>query len=250
MSGHSKWSTIKHKKGKEDAKRGKIFSKLTKEITVAARLGGGNPNLNSRLRVAIQAAKAENMPKETIEKAIKKGTGELPGVSYEEVVYEGYGSGGVAVLVETLTDNKNRATADIRHIFSKNNGTLGEAGCVSWMFEKKGMIVLPKDEVDEDKLMEVALECEVLDVNDVADDNVFEVYVNPSDLERVKKAFEENNLKYVLAEVSMIPQGYVKLEGKGAEQMLRLMEELEDSEEVQRVYANFDIPKKLMEELI
>lgn len=247
MSGHSKWSTIKHKKGKEDARRGKIFTKLIKEITIAARMGGGDPNGNPRLRSAILAAKAENMPKENIERAIKKGTGELPGVSYEEATFEGYGPGGVAVLVEILSDNRKRTVADIRHIFSKNAGNLGEAGCVSWMFDKKGLIVFEKDKVDEEKLMELALEAGAQDVQET--DKEYEVITEPADFERLKKQLDAAKLTPTYAEISMVPQSTVRLTGKEAQQMLRLMESLEDSEDVQHVYANFDIPDEELEQL-
>ncbi len=247
MSGHSKWSTIKHKKGKEDARRGKIFTKIIKEITIAARMGGGDQTGNPRLRSAIQAAKAENMPKENIERAIKKGTGELPGVSYEEATFEGYGPGGVAVLVEILSDNRKRTVADIRHIFSKNAGNLGEAGCVSWMFDKKGLIVFEKDKVDEEKLMDLALEAGAQDVQET--DKEYEVITEPADFERVKKQLDEAKLTPTYAEISMVPQSTVRLTGKEAQQMLRLMENLEDSEDVQHVYANFDIPDEELEQL-
>ncbi len=247
MSGHSKWSTIKRKKGAADAKRGKIFTKLIREIMVAARLGGGDINSNPRLRSAVLAAKAENMPKENIERAIKKGTGELEGTHYEDLIYEGYGPGGVAMMVEVLTDNKNRTVADIRHIFSKHNGSLGESGCVSWMFEKKGLILIDKNGVDEDRLIEVALEKGALDVKDTGKD--FEVTTPPSQFEEVKKALEEAGFKLTIAEVTMVPQTTVKLSGKEAEQMLKLMEGLEDSDDVQKVYANFDISDEEMERL-
>ncbi|MBM4331443.1 MAG: YebC/PmpR family DNA-binding transcriptional regulator [Deltaproteobacteria bacterium] len=247
MSGHSKWSTIKHKKGKEDARRGKIFTKLIKEITVAARMGGGDPNGNPRLRSAIQAAKIENMPKENIERAIKKGTGELPGVSYEEANFEGYGPGGVAILVEILSDNRKRTVAEIRHIFSKNAGNLGEAGCVSWMFDKKGLIVFEKGKVDEEKLMDLALEGGAQDVRET--DKEYEVITGPADFEQVKKHLEAAKLIPTYAEISMVPQSTVRLTGKEAQQMLRLMESLEDSEDVQHVYANFDISDEELEQI-
>jgi YebC/PmpR family DNA-binding regulatory protein len=247
MSGHSKWSTIKRKKGAADAKRGKIFTKLIREIMVAARLGGGDINSNPRLRNAVLAAKAENMPKENIERAIKKGTGELEGAHYEDLIYEGYGPGGVAMMLEVLTDNKNRTVADVRHIFSKYNGSLGEAGCVSWMFEKKGLILIDKSSADEDKLIEVALDAGALDVKDTGKD--FEVTTDPSNFEKVRKAIEDAGFKYNYAEVTMIPQTTVKLTGKEAEQMLKLMEGLEDSDDVQKVYANFDISDEEMERL-
>ena len=245
MSGHSKWSTIKHKKGAADAKRGKIFTRLIKEITVAARLGGGDPASNPRLRSAIQAAKAENMPKENIERGIKKGTGELEGVSYEEVNYEGYGPGGVALLVNCLTDNKNRTVADLKHIFDRHGGSLGEPGCVAWMFEKKGLIVSERGKVDEEKLLELALDAGAEDVNE--EETEFEVITSPSDFDAVKKAFDNSALAYHIAEIDMIPQNTVKLEGKKAEQMLKMMEALEDNDDISQVYANFDIPDDVME---
>ena len=246
MSGHSKWSSIKHKKGAADAKRGKIFTKLIKEITVAARMGGsGDPDMNPRLRTAIQAAKSENMPKDNIERAIKKGTGELEGVSYEESIYEGYGPGGAAVLIESLTDNKNRAVADIRHIFAKNGGNLGENGCVAWIFDKKGYINIEKDGVDEDTLMEVALEAGAEDIRD--DGTSFEVITAPEDFETVKQAVESSAFPFQVAEVTMLPQNTTNLEGKEAEQMVRLMEALDDCEDVQKVYTNADIPDEIVE---
>jgi YebC/PmpR family DNA-binding regulatory protein len=247
MSGHSKWSTIKHKKGAADAKRGKTFTKLIKEITVAARAGGGDPGGNPRLRSAITAAKAENMPKDNIDRAVKKGTGELPGVSYEEATFEGYGPGGVAVLVAILSDNRNRTVAEIRHIFSKNAGNLGETGCVSWMFGKKGLIVFEKEKVDEEKVMNVALDAGAQDVRET--DKEFEVVCDPSDFENVKKQLEQAELNPLLAEVTMVPQTTIRLAGKEAQQMIRLMESLEDSDDVQHVYANFDIPDSEMEQL-
>jgi YebC/PmpR family DNA-binding regulatory protein len=247
MSGHSKWSTIKHKKGAADARRGKIFTKLIKEITVAARTGSGDPAGNPRLRSAIAAAKAENMPKDNIDRAIKKGTGELPGVSYEEATFEGYGPGGVAILVEILTDNRKRTVADIRHIFSKNAGNLGEAGCVGWMFDKKGLMLLDKQSVDEEKLINAALEAGALDVQE--SEKEFEVTTEPSQFEQVKKKIEESGLRPSYAEITMVPQSTVRLTGKEAQQMLRLMEGLEDSEDVQHVFANFDIPDEEMEKL-
>jgi len=240
MSGHSKWSSIKHKKGAADAKRGKIFTKLIREITTAARIGGGDPEANSRLRVAIAQAKAENMPKDNIEKAIKKGTsvGE-GGENYEEQMYEGYGPGGTAVLVATLTDNKKRTTAEIRHAFSRLNGNLAEPGAVAWQFQKKGLITFEKTSVDEDRLMELALEAGAEDISDAGDE--MEVYTDLAGFEKVKKAFDDAGLKYIGAEISMVPQATVKLEGKHAETMLKLIDALEDSDDVQHVYANFDI---------
>lgn len=247
MSGHSKWSSIKHKKGAADAKRGKIFSKLIKEITVASRLGGGDPDGNPRLRTAISAAKAENMPKDNIERAIKKGTGELEGVSYEEASYEGYGPGGVAVLVDCLTDNRNRAVADVKHLFERNGGTLGEPGCVAWMFEQKGLIVFDVDKVDEEQLLELALEAGAEDVKE--EETEFNVITDPSDFESVKKAFDDAGLSYTFSEVTMIPKNTVKVEGKKAQQMVNLMQALEDNDDVSNVYANFDISDEVLEAL-
>ena len=247
MSGHSKWSTIKRKKGATDARRGKIFTKLIKEVTVAARFGGGDADANPRLRTAIAAAKAENMPKDNIERAVKKGTGELEGVAYEEVHYEGYGPGGAAVLVESLTDNKNRTVADVRYVFSKSGGSLGEAGCVAWMFGKKGLFVFEKESVDEETLMEVTLDAGAEDIRD--EEGTFEVITSVEDFEAVKKTLDEKGMGYSLAEITMVPQTTVNLEGKEAEQMLRLMDALEDSDDVQRVYSNFDISDKTLEEL-
>jgi len=244
MSGHSKWSTIKHKKGATDAKRGKIFTKLIKEITVAARTGGGDPAANPRLRTAIIAAKAENMPKDNMDRAIKKGTGELEGVSYEEIVYEGYGPGGAAVLVDSLTDNKNRAVADIRHIFSKAGGNLGENGCVSYLFEKKGYFVIDKSAVEEEMLMEVALEAGAEDVRE--DESNFEVISDPSDFEAIKTAIDEAGVPCVESEISMLPSTTVSLTGKPAEQMIRLMEALDDCDDVQKSYTNADIPEEMV----
>ena len=245
MSGHNKWSSIKHKKGAADAKRGKIFTKLIKEITVAARLGGGDIMGNPRLRAAIQAAKAENMPKDNIERGIKKGTGELEGVSYEEVNYEGYGPGGVAILVECLTDNKNRTVADLKYIFDRHAGNLGEPGCVAWMFEKKGLIIFNNDKVDEEQLLDVALDAGADDVKEEGGE--FEVIIEPSIFEEVKKNFDENSLEYNFSEISMVPQNTIKMEGKKAQQMLNLIESLEDNDDVSHVYANFDIPDEVME---
>jgi len=247
MSGHSKWSSIKHKKGIADARKGKIFTKLIREITVAARLGGSDPSGNPRLRAAIAAAKAENMPKENIERAIKKGTGELEGAAYEEASYEGYGPGGVAVLVDCLTDNRNRTVAEVKHLFERHGGSLGEPGCVAWLFEKKGLIVVEKDKVNEEKLLDVALEAGAEDVRE--GDSEFEVITEPSDFETVKKAIEDDGIPYSVAEISMIPKNTVKLDGKKAQQMLSLMQALEDNDDVSHVYANFDIPDDVMEAL-
>jgi YebC/PmpR family DNA-binding regulatory protein len=247
MSGHNKWSTIKHKKGAADAKRGKIFTKLIKEITVAAKLGGGDPAGNPRLRTAVDKAKAENMPKDNIDRAIKKGTGELEGVTYEETTYEGYGPGGVAVLVEVMTDNRNRTVSDVRSIFSKCNGNMGESGCVAWMFDQKGLIVFSED-TDFEKLFEAALEAGADDVTDEGEQ--IEVMTDPAGFIEVREALEKAGFKYESAEITMIPQTMVKLEGKQAESMLKLMDRLEDNDDVQNVYANFDISQEEMENLM
>jgi len=248
MSGHSKWSTIRHKKAAADAKRGKVFTKLIKEITIAARIGGGDPDANPRLRTAIADAKAENMPKDNIDRAIKKGAGELEGVSYEEVNYEGYGPGGVAILVEVMTDNRNRAASDVRFIFSKNGGSLGEAGCVAWMFSKKGTIVFNKDQASEEELMEIALEVGAEDVEDQEDQ--YQVTTAWEDFEAVKNAFDEKQMQYEMAEVAMVPQTTVAIEdGKTAQQLLNLMNSLDDCEDVQNAYANFDIPDEILNEV-
>jgi YebC/PmpR family DNA-binding regulatory protein len=247
MSGHSKWSTIKRKKGAADAKKGKIFTRLIKEIAMAARSGGADPDGNARLRQAIMAAKEENMPKDNIDRAIKKATGGADAVTYEEVTYEGYGPGGVAVLVEAMTDNKNRTVAEIRHIFSKYGGNLGENGCVSWIFEKKGSIVFEKKAVNEDTLMELALEVGAEDVRE--EENELEVITDPVAFEAVRKALAENGLKYAEARISMVPQNTIKLDAPKAEQMLKFMEKIEDNDDVQNVYANFDIADEIMEKL-
>jgi YebC/PmpR family DNA-binding regulatory protein len=247
MSGHNKWSTIKHKKGAADAKRGKVFTKIIKEITVAAKMGGADPLGNPRLRTAIDKAKAENMPKDNIERAIKKGSGDMDGVTYEETTYEGHGPGGAAVLVEVMTDNRNRTVSDVRSIFTKCNGNMGEAGCVSWMFAKKGLIVFSKQN-DFDKLFEAALEAGADDVVD--EDEQIEVLTDPSSFIEVREALENAGFKYESAEVTMIPQTMVKLEGKQAETMLKLMDRLEDNDDVQNVYANFDISQEEMERMM
>jgi YebC/PmpR family DNA-binding regulatory protein len=247
MSGHSKWSSIKHKKGATDAKRGKIFTKLIKEITVAARMGGGDSDANPRLRAAIAAAKSENMPKDNIERAVKKGTGELEGVNYEESTYEGYGPGGAAVFIESVTDNKNRAVADIRHIFSKNGGNLGENGCVAWMFDKKGYIAVNKNAVDEDSLMETAIEAGAEDVRE--DNGSFEIITETDDFESVKTAIDKASIAFIDAEITMLPQSTTNLEGKQALQMVKLMEALDDCEDVQKVYTNADIPEEIVNNL-
>jgi len=247
VSGHSKWSTIKRKKGATDAKRGKIFTRLAKEIIVAAKIGGGDPAANPRLRTAIAGAKSENMPKDNIEKAIKKGTGDIEGVNYEEYTYEGYGPGGVAILVDTMTDNKNRTLPEVRATFNKNNGNLGEAGSVAWMFETKGIITVDADETDEDTLMETALEAGADDM--VNDDGIYEVYSEPSAFEDVRSAIEKAGIKMLSAEITKRPTNSIKLEGKEAEQILRLVDRLEDLDDVQKVHANFDISAEILESL-
>ncbi|MCL2760435.1 MAG: YebC/PmpR family DNA-binding transcriptional regulator [Desulfuromonadales bacterium] len=247
MSGHNKWSTIKHKKGAADAKRGKIFTKLIKEISIAAKLGGGDISANPRLRTAVDKAKSENMPKDNIERAIKKGAGGMEGVNYEEVMYEGYGPGGVAVLVEVLTDNRNRTVSEVRSVFTKCNGNMGEAGCVAWMFDKKGLIVYPQN-TDFEKLFETAIEAGAEDVSE--EDEQIEVTTEISNFLEIRDALENAGLKYDSAEITMIPQTLVKLEGKQAESMLRMIERLEDNDDVQNVYANFDISMEEMEKLM
>jgi YebC/PmpR family DNA-binding regulatory protein len=244
MSGHNKWSTIKHKKAATDAKRGKIFTKLIKEITVAARMGGGDANANPRLRLALINARTENMPKENVERAIKKGTGELEGVSYEEVTYEGYGPGGAAVMVESLTDNKNRTVAEVRHCFTKCGGNLAAAGGVAYLFEKKGDITVAKSAADEDRLMETALEAGAEDVRD--EEDAWEVICAPADFEAVRGAIEAAGIAIAEAEITMLPASYIALEGKEAEQMVRLMDMLEDNDDVQKVYTNADIPEEMV----
>jgi YebC/PmpR family DNA-binding regulatory protein len=239
MSGHSKWHTIKHKKGAADAKRGRVFTKIIKEITVAARVGGGDPNGNPRLRTVLAAAKAANMPKDNIDKAIKKGTGELSGVSYDEVSYEGYGPGGVAMFVQTLTDNKNRTLPEIRHLFSKFGGNLGESNCVGWMFEKKGYLVVAKAAANEDTLMEVVIEAGGDDVRDDGDN--WEVFTPTDRLEQVREAITAKGITVATAELSMVPKNTVKVEGKNAQRVLSMMEGLEEHDDVQNVWANFDI---------
>jgi len=246
VSGHSKWSTIKRKKGAIDAKRGKIFTKLIKEITVAARMGGGDIDANPRLRTAVLAAKTENMPKDNIERAIKKGTGGLEGVSYEEILYEGYGPGGVAVLVETMTDNKNRTVADVRHFFAKSGGNLGESGCVGWMFDKKGVITVDKGAIAEDQLLELALEAGAQDM--VEEDSTFQVLTAPEDLNGVVESLSKANVACVEAAISMVPKNTIEVnEEKTARSLLKLLENLEDHDDVQKVHANFDIADELME---
>ncbi len=239
MSGHSKWHTIKHKKGALDAKRGKLFTKLIKEITVAARTGGGDPDANARLRKAVADAKGANMPNDTIDRAIKRGTGELEGVNYEEITYEGYGPGGVAIMVDSMTDNRNRTVAEIRHLFSKNGGNLGASGSVSYLFNKKGYIVVDKGDRSEDELFELVIEAGAEDLRDDVDN--FEIITAPENFDAVLGAVKAAGIEPQVAEVEMVPQNYVKLEGQDAKQMLKLMEALEDHDDVQKVSANFDI---------
>jgi len=245
MSGHSKWSTIKHKKAAKDAKKGKLFTKLIKEITVAARMGGGDVNSNPRLRTAVTAAKAASMPNDNIDRAIKKGTGELEGVSYEEIQYEGYGPGGVAILAQVLTDNKNRAVSEIRHLFSKHGGNLGESGCVAWMFDKKGSITVEKSQIDEERLLGIVLEAGAEDVRE--EEEIFEVVTRPEDFDKVKERLELANVPLASAQVTMVPKNTVSVDEKHVEQILKLTEELEDHDDVQSVSANFDIPSEYLE---
>lgn len=245
MSGHSKWSTIKHKKAAKDAKKGKLFTKLIKEITVAARMGGGEIGSNPRLRTAVAAAKASSMPNENIDRAIKKGTGELEGVSYEEIQYEGYGPGGAAILAQVLIDNKNRTVSEIRRLFAKHGGNLGETGCVAWMFEKKGLITVEKSQIDEDRLMGLALEAGAEDVREEADH--FEVLTQPEDFERVKEKLEKEKVAMASAQIAMLPKNTVDVDERYAEQILKLTEELEDHDDVQSVSSNFNIPDEVME---
>jgi len=247
MSGHSKWATIKRKKGASDAKRGKIFTKIIRELTVAARESGGDPSGNPRLRTVIEKAKQANMPQDNVTRAIKKGTGELEGAIYEESHLEGYGPGGTAVMLNILTDNKNRTVSEIRNVFSKNGGNMGEAGCVAWNFHKKGLIQFGKGPVTEDALMEPALEAGAEDIRD--EEDVWDVVTDPASYESVKKALEGKGLKPTSSEITMVPQNFVKLTGADAEKMLKLMEALEDHDDVQNVYANFDISKEEMERL-
>jgi YebC/PmpR family DNA-binding regulatory protein len=242
MSGHSKWHSIKYKKAAQDAKRGKMFTKIIREMVVAARIGGGEPDTNPRLRKAIADAKGVNMPSDNIKRAIMKGTGQLEGTTYEEFSYEGYGVGGVAIFVETLTDNKNRTVSDVRYIFSKNGGNMGESGCVAWMFNRKGYIVVEKAKASEDELLDLILEAGAEDLRE--DGSNYEIFTTPDDFEAVVNALQENNIEIAASNLGYIPQNYVKLEGKQAQQLLRLMEELEDHDDVQSVWANFDIDEE------
>jgi YebC/PmpR family DNA-binding regulatory protein len=247
MSGHSKWSTIKHKKAATDARRGKLFTKLIRELTSAARAGGGEVESNPRLHTAVAAAKNANMPGDTIERAIKKGTGDLEGEVYEEVVYEGYGAGGVAVLVDVLTDNKNRTVAEVRHLFSKHGGSLGEHGCAAHVFDRKGLITIEASQIEEDDLFELVADAGGDDIQ--ADGEVYEIYTEPEAFEAVRTALEERGLTIDLAEVTMVPQTTVELEGKQAEQVLRFLDALDDNDDVRKAYANFDISDEVMAEL-
>jgi YebC/PmpR family DNA-binding regulatory protein len=245
MSGHSKWHTIKHKKGAADAKRGKVFTRIIKELTVAARAGGGDPDTNPRLRTIVAEAKSVNMPAENIKRAIQRGTGELPGVSYEEATYEGYGPGGAAVIIECLTDNRNRTVGELRHLLSKHNGNLGETNSVAWMFQKKGYIVVDKTATDEEKLLNAVLDAGGDDLRD--DGDTWEIISEPSAFEAVRDAVKALGIEPASAQVAMLPQNYVKLEGKEASQMVRLMEALEEHDDVQHVWSNFDIEEKEIE---
>jgi YebC/PmpR family DNA-binding regulatory protein len=247
MSGHSKWSTIKHKKAAKDAKRGKIFTKLIKEITVAARMGGGDINANPRLRTAVLTARGSSMPSDNIERAIKKGTGELEGVTYEEIQYEGYGPGGVAIIAQVLTDNKNRTVSEIRRMFAKHGGNMGETGCVGWMFDKKGILTVDKSQIDEDRLMDIALDAGAEDVRDEGE--VFEVIAPPEDFEKVKERLDQEKITIASAQVSLVPKNTVDVDAKNVEQVLKLSEELEDHDDVQNVAANFHIPDELMDKV-
>ncbi len=247
MSGHSKWASIKHKKGAADAKRGRLFTKLIREITVAAKNAGGNPDTNPSLRTAIARATDANMPKDNISKAIKKGTGELPGVTYESCAFEGYGPGGVALLVETLTDNKNRSSAEIRNIFSKKGGNMAGAGSVAWIFTSKGYILIDKAQISEDELFSIAVDAGAEDIK--AGDKNYEVFTGPKDFEAVKAVIEAKNIKWVSAELTKLPNSTIKISGNDAKQLLSLIEILEDHDDVQKVYANFDIPDEVLEEI-
>jgi len=247
MSGHNKWSTIKHKKGAADAKRGRIFTRIIREVTIAARMGGGDPSHNARLRSAMTAARAANMPNDTLERAVKRGTGELEGVNYEEVTYEGYGPGGAAVLVETLTDNRNRTVGEVRHIFTKHNGNMGEGGCVAWMFSRVGVITVPKDKIGEEQLFERALEAGADDVRE--EGGQFEVHCPHAAVHELAERLRAAGVEVESGKVVMVPQTTIKLQGREAEVMVRLYEALEDNDDVQNVWSNFDIEDSLLEQL-
>lgn len=242
MSGHSKWASIKHKKAAVDAKRGKMFTKFIRELSVAARMGGGDPDSNPRLRKAIADSRAVNMPANNIKRAIMKGTGELEGTNYEELTYEGYGPGGVAIFLETMTDNKNRTVSEVRHIFSKNGGNMGESGCVAWMFDRKGYIVVEKDKASEDELLEMVLDAGAEDLKE--DGSNFEIITSPDDYEAVVTALQNNSIEIAVHNLGFLPQNSVNVKGKQAQQVLRLMEALEDHDDVQNVWANFDIDEE------
>ncbi len=247
MSGHSKWAGIKHKKAAQDAKRGRLFTKLIREITVAAREGGGNPDTNPRLRTAIERARDANMPQDNIEKAIKRGTGELPGVTYETCIFEGYGPGGVAIMVEALTDNKNRTSSEVRNIFSKKGGNLAGSGSVAWVFNKKGYILIDKSQISEDELFAIVVDAGAQDLK--TEGKSYEIFCQPQDFEKVKSTLKEKGIKWQIAELTMVPTSTVKVTGNQAKQILALIEALEDHDDVQKVYANFDIPEEIMEQL-
>ncbi|MBI4848935.1 MAG: YebC/PmpR family DNA-binding transcriptional regulator [Nitrospirae bacterium] len=246
MSGHSKWSQIKHKKAATDSKKGKAFSKLSKEISVAARLGGGNPDMNARLRLVMEKAREVNMPADNIKRAIQKGTGELPGVHYEEILYEGYGPAGVALMMEVMTDNRTRTVAEIRHILSKHGGNMGETGSVGWIFDKKGYILVSKKIGDEDTLMSNALDAGAEDFKNDPEEENYEIITAPEDLNKVKEYLDAKKITLGLSEITLVPKNYIKLEVRDAEKMLKLMEALEEHEDIQNVYANFDIPDEIM----
>lgn len=244
MSGHSKWASIKHRKAKVDAQKGRLFSRLNREITVAAKMGGGNPDANPRLRQAVLVAREASMPGATIDRAIKKGTGELPGITYEECVYEGYGPGGTAIMIEIMTDNKNRSSSELRKIFSKHGGNLGQAGCVAWLFEKKGLIVLEKQKIPEEKLMDIVIENGGDDLK--SEDDIYEVITPPENFSKVKEAISSQGISLSEAKLTMLPKNIVKVEGKDAESLLKLMDELETHDDVQNTYSNFDIPDEII----
>ncbi len=247
MSGHSKWASIKHKKGAADAKRGRLFTKLIREITVAAREGGGNSDMNPRLRTVMERSKAANMPNDNIDKAIKKGTGELPGVTYETCIFEGYGTGGAALLVEALTDNKNRTSAEVRNIFSKRGGNLAGSGSVAWIFNKKGYVLVAKSLISEDELFAISVDAGAQDLKTEGEN--YEIFCDPQDLENVKKTIKEKGIKWEVAELTMVPTSTVKVGVQEAKQVLALVESLEDQDDVQKVYSNFDIPDEILEKL-
>ena len=245
MSGHSKWAGIKHKKAIVDAKKGKAFSRISREISVAAKMGGGNPEMNPRLRLSIEKARGVNMPSDNVKRAIQKGTGELPGTSYEEIMYEGFGPAGVALMIEVMTDNKNRTVPELRQIMGKQGGTIAETGSVAWMFEKKGYILVDKKVSDEDTLMNLALESGAEDVKNEPEEENFEIITAPADFAMVKEYLEKEKVDFNLAEVTYIPRNYIRLEARDAVKMLKLMDALEEHDDIQNVYANFDIPDEL-----